>query len=255
MMTTAELLKSVLAGIAAGVASGFLGVSPGGILVPVISLLLPFSQHVIQGISLIVQAPPTGLSGLSIYLKGGRSVALRPVVLVSLGFVLGGPGGAVLARMCTDRELKWMFVGYLSLLAVLATGRKSTVKEPARRSPRFALPAIGFIAGVTSGLLGIGGGLAITTLTVVLLHKEQHEAQALSLAITILPLTLPAAWVYIRAGWDLPWEVILCLLGGLVVGTRAGALFANRLSERKLKICFATLLIGLAIYMGATAIN
>jgi len=258
-MTVLELLKSLLAGISAGLASGFLGVSPGGILVPVISLLLPFSQHVSQGISLIVQAPPTGLSGLSIYLKSGRRVAFRPVLLVSLGFVIGGPLGAVFARMCSDHELRWMFVGYLSLLAVLAVGKKSKAKpliaheEQFKQSPFLALLAIGIIAGVTSGLLGIGGGLAITALSVVLLHKEQHEAQALSLAITTLPLTLPAAWVYVRQGWHLPWAVIVCLLAGLILGTRVGAVFANRLSERKLKIAFAALLIGLAIYMGAIA--
>jgi uncharacterized protein len=258
-MPAAELLKSLLAGIAAGIASGFLGVSPGGILVPILSLLLPFSQHVIQGISLIVQAPPTGLSGLSIYLKSGRHVAVKPVLFVSLGFIVGGPLGAVVARMCSDRELRWMFVGYLLLLAVLAILKQSKVEKSI--VPRTALPqnsffawiAIGIIAGVTSGLLGIGGGLAITALAVVLLHKEQHEAQALSLAITTLPLTLPAAWVYIHQGWRLPWVVIVCLLAGLIVGTRIGALFANRLSEQNLKIAFATLLIGLAIYMGAIA--
>jgi hypothetical protein len=258
-MTAPELIKSLLAGILAGLASGLLGVSPGGFLVPVISLLLPLSQHVVQGISLVVQAPPTSLSGVSVYSKNGYRPTWRAVLVVSSGFLLGGPLGAVLAKMCTDRELKWMFVGYLLLLAGLATLKKSktlsvnTQTKLGQQSWSFTLLLIGIIAGVSSGLLGIGGGLAITALTVVLLRKEQHEAQALSLAITMLPLTLPAAWVYVRQGWHLPWAVILCLLAGLTLGTRIGALFANRLSEQKLKVAFATLLAGLAIYMGAMA--
>jgi uncharacterized protein len=234
-------------------------VSPGGFLVPVISLLLPLSQHVIQGISLVVQAPPTGLSGLSIYWNRGHQVALRPVLFISLGFVVGGPLGAVLAKMCCARELQWLFVGYLLLLAVLAMlkrskAEKSTLQNEGQPQGSFvALIAIGIIAGLSSGLLGIGGGLAITALTVALLHVEQHQAQALGLAITTLPLTLPAAWVYIRQGWRLPWAVTAGLLAGLIAGTRIGALFANRLPERNLKFAFATLLVGLAIYMGATA--
>lgn len=67
LISSGTIFNSLLAGVIAGLASGFLGVSPGGILVPVISLLLPFSQHVVQGISLVVQAPPTSVSALAAY--------------------------------------------------------------------------------------------------------------------------------------------------------------------------------------------
>jgi uncharacterized protein len=256
-----EIIKSLVAGILAGLASGFLGVSPGGILVPVISLLLPFSQHVVQGISLVVQAPPTSLSGLAAYSRKGRRVAFVPLLLVSGGFVLGGPIGAVAAKMCSDGELRWMFVGYLLILAALAALKRSNganaaskVEQVHRRSFGFLI-GIGMIAGISSGLLGIGGGLAITALSVALLHKNQHEAQALSLTITALPLTLPAAWVYIYQGWHLPWLVIGCLVAGLALGTWIGAMFANRLTQRTLKVAFALLLIAMAAYMAVIAIR
>jgi uncharacterized protein len=260
-MSSFELVKSVLAGTIAGVASGFLGVSPGGILVPVISLLLPFSQHVVQGISLLAQAPPTSLSGLSVYSGKGRQVAVSQVLIVATGFIIGGPIGAMLARLCTDRQLRWMFVCYLLLLVVLATVKKSKVRDSvvqtrhAERHSLIALVVIGMIAGTSSGLLGIGGGLAITALSVVVLRKKQHEAQALSLAITMLPLTLPAAWVYMRQGWHLPWLVIVGLVVGLAGGNWVGAGFANRLSEHKLRIAFAAILLAMAGYMVVIAIQ
>jgi len=84
-----------------------------------------------------------------------------------------------------------MFVGYLFILAVLATlKQQKTANTPLeikhfQRGSLVALIGIGIIAGFSSGLLGIGGGLAITALSVALL------------AVTALPLTLPAAWVYI----------------------------------------------------------
>jgi uncharacterized protein len=259
-MPSLELIKSLCAGALAGLASGFLGVSPGGILVAVISLLLPFSQHVVQGISLLVQAPPTGLTGISSYAKSGRRVVLREVLLVALGFIAGGPLGAILARLCTDRALRWMYVGYLLLLAVLATVKKSKpgpqpIVSATKSRPIAPLLFIGLVAGTSSGLLGIGGGLAITALSVLLLHRDQHTAQALSLAITMLPLTLPAAWVYIRQGWAMPWTIIVCLVAGLAVGTWVGSAFANRLPERTLKFSFAALLLAMAGYMAAVALR
>jgi uncharacterized membrane protein YfcA len=255
------MINSLLAGIIAGLASGFLGVSPGGILVPVISLLLPFSQHVAQGVSLVVQAPPTSVSGLIAYSRKGHRVAVIPIVLVSIGFVIGGPIGAVIAKLCSERELRWMFVGYLLILTVPSAlkGSHSNSSASGSESPPphsfIALIGIGIIAGISSGLLGIGGGLAITALCLALLHKNQHEAQALSLAITAMPLTLPAAWVYVHHGWHASWQVIGYLVAGLAIGGWIGAMFANRLKERQLKAAFTSLLIAMAIYMTVRAIR
>src|SRR5580693_3376284 len=113
-------LRGVTAGIIAGFASGLLGVSPGGILVPVISMLLPYSQHVAQGVSLLAQAPPTSIAGLSAYSRRGQVARRSSVLLVSGGFIAGGPVGALLAKLCSERALRWMFVGYLLILTVLA---------------------------------------------------------------------------------------------------------------------------------------
>jgi uncharacterized membrane protein YfcA len=88
---------------------------------------------------------------------------------------------------------------------------------------------------------------------VALLHKDQHEAQALSLAVTAMPLTLPAAWVYINHGMHLPWPVVGCLVAGLVLGGWIGAIFANSLTKRALKIAFVVLLVAMAAYMAEVA--
>ena len=116
-------LRGVTAGIVAGFTSGLLGVSPGGILVPVISMLLPYSQHVAQGISLVAQAPPTSIAGLSGYSRRAQAARISSVLFVSTGFIAGGPVGALLAKLCSELELRWMFVGYLLLLTVLAVRR------------------------------------------------------------------------------------------------------------------------------------
>jgi uncharacterized membrane protein YfcA len=262
MMTVpGEILKGVVTGVVAGFSSGLVGVSPGGFLVPIASLTLGVPQHLAQAISLVAQAPPTSLSGVSNYRKGGHTAPISWVIILSCGFVLGGVAGAALTSRFSNHELRWMFVGYLLILAVVSAVRGRKAKEAAagheRRHVAWAgLVVIGAVGGFSSGLLGIGGGLAITALSAILLRIGQHQAQSLSLMMLALPLTLPAAWVYVRQGAHLPWWAIAGILLGLVVGTKGGAIVANKLPERKLKVAFIVFIVvilGMAIYMAVTA--
>jgi hypothetical protein len=132
-MLPASIAMGLVTGVAAGFASGLLGVSPGGILVPVISLTLGLNQHLSQVVSLMAQVPPTSLSGLSDYFRTGRGTPLRAVIFPAIGFTLGGPVGALFAARFTDHELRWTFVGYLLLLALLSAIRGT---NPGRRRRR-----------------------------------------------------------------------------------------------------------------------
>ena len=112
-----------------------------------------------------------------------------------------------------------------------------------------ALVAIGIVAGLSSGMLGIGGGLAVTALSTTLLHLGQHRAQAMSLILTLLPLTIPAAAIYLAQGWAIPWWSISGVVGGLWIATAIGARLANRLPERALRPTFVVMILGMAAYM------
>jgi len=247
------VLKGSGAGAIAGFVSGLLGVSPGGILVPAVCITLDVDQHVAQGISLVAQIPPTGLGGVSEYRRRGQAVLVEWVVALSAGFLVGGALGAIMAGGLSDHTLRWSFVGYLLILAIIAALRSprppsSMLEEPA--APHgVALTAIGVAAGLSSGVLGIGGGLAVTALSTALLHLGQHRAQAMSLILTLLPLTIPAAAVYLAQGWMLPWWSVAGVIGGLWIATAVGARVANRLPERMLRPTFIVLILGMAAYM------
>jgi uncharacterized protein len=254
------LFQGVGAGAMAGFASGLLGVSPGGILVPAVCMTLGVDQHVAQGVSLVAQIPPTGLGGVSEYRQRGQGVPMQWITLLSIGFIAGGAFGAVAAGSLSDRALRWSFVGYLLVLAVLASlrGRKqfsSMSEEPAVAPRRAALVGIGLVAGLSSGVLGIGGGLAVTALSTTMLHFGQHRAQAMSLILTLLPLTIPAAGVYVVQGSPLPWWSISGVVAGLWSATAIGARIANRLPERVLRPTFVVLILAMAAYMATRSVQ
>jgi uncharacterized membrane protein YfcA len=103
---------------------------------------------------------------------------------------------------------------------------------------------VGVVAGVTSGMLGVGGGVIFIPGLVLILGLSQLSAQATSL-LAIVPVTIVGAWRQHRYGnVRLRDALILAALSPLGVG--AGALLANNVSERALELSFATVQLAFA---------
>src|SRR5262249_26247872 len=144
------------------------------------------------------------------------------------------------------RALRWGFVAYLVVLAssLMLRGRVSThdqTIEATRADNFFALLGVGIVAGAFSGLLGIGGGLAMVALLGIAMSVPQHEGQAISLAVSALPLALPAIAVYASDRGGVPWIDAVFVVGGLFVGTLIGARIATKLAGGSLRRYFIIL--------------
>src|SRR5712691_1013876 len=118
-MIATDILGGLLAGGVGGIASGFLGITSGGVLVPLLILILGKDQHVAQGISLVAQIVPTSLSGVRNYSQSGHRISMRWLIWLATGFGIGGCVGALLAVHVADRARQWCFVGYLVILLAI----------------------------------------------------------------------------------------------------------------------------------------
>jgi uncharacterized protein len=255
------LFDGVAVGLVGGFTSGLLGVSPGGGLVVFSILLLGVEQHAAQGLSLVAQVFPTSLSGIRKYWQKGHRAPILWLVLLSGGFLFGGAAGAKAAAAASRVFLQWTFVLYLIALGAMVVLRPPPHRLESGNAPATppvslpALVAVGAFAGFSSGFLGIGGGLAITVGLSAWLKVPQRVAQMISLALLVIPLTIPAAWVYWREGRVVPGTVLIGVVLGLVAGTDIGARLANRLSDQALRrslLVFIVLMVG---YMAHEALR
>ncbi|SRR6266508_3622050 len=110
------------------------------------------------------------------------------------------------------------------------------------------LVAIGLLAGVVSGLLGVGGGVVMVPLLVLWVGYGQREAHATSLG-AIIPISIAGVLTFGIAG-RVSWLDAAALALGAVVGARVGAGFLARIDERVLKLVFGSFLVAAAIAMG-----
>ena len=110
---------------------------------------------------------------------------------------------------------------------------------------------IGLVAGVLSGIFGIGGGVVMVPAMVLLLGYSQKTATGTSLGALILPVAALATVQYYRAGHvEVRTSALLAL--GIFLGSLTGARIALGSSDQLLRRLFAVLLVAMAIRLVLT---
>lgn len=106
-----------------------------------------------------------------------------------------------------------------------------------------SLIAIGVLAGIFSGFMGVGGGVVMIPLLMLFLQFDQHQAQGMSLAVLALPVTFIAAYTYHKTGYPVDWKYALLIAIFFVVGGYLGSKIAVKIDQTILKKIFALVLV------------
>ena len=104
--------------------------------------------------------------------------------------------------------------------------------------------ALGFAAGVLSGMFGVGGGILFVPTFALVLGLTQLSAQATSLA-AMIPVVLLGAWRQHRYG-NVRWRQALVVGLASLAGVAGGIALAASLPDDVLRKLFAALLLVIA---------
>lgn len=107
------------------------------------------------------------------------------------------------------------------------------------------LIVIGLLAGFLSGLIGVGGGIIMVPLFLIFLGLTQHQAQGLSLAVLLPPVTFMAVYNYHQAG-AIDWRFALIVSAVFIVGGFIGSKVALGIDQQTLKKIFGGILLLIA---------
>ncbi len=105
---------------------------------------------------------------------------------------------------------------------------------------------IGLIAGVLSGMVGVGGGILMVPMFVIFLGLTQHNAQGMSLAVMLPPVTFLAVYNYHKAG-EIDWKMAMIASAVFIVGGFIGSKFALKIDQAILKKVFGAMMFIVAI--------
>ena len=248
-------LVMLLASIAFFSGIGITTIGPGGIFVTIaLYSLTPLASGEIAGTAhatFIV----TGLVGSAAYLHSGemRTGEGRALAIVlSVSSIVGALAGATVNAV-VPRSIFGLLLGGVSMAVggiILYRERRGFSPiydlEPLELRGQFALGGLGFVLGVCSGLLGIGGPvLAVPAL--VLVGVPMLLAVAVAQVQSIFIAAFAATGYALQGSVVVPLAVVVGtpLLLGVIVGWKV----AHAIDPDRLKVALGVVLLGVGPYL------
>lgn len=238
-------------GLIAGLVGGLTGGGGGIVTVPALDHATKLRRAEIHGTSTAVNAC-IALAAVISYLIQGGAIDLAAGPYLMAGGLLGAPVGARLANRANELVLRGLFA------AVLIAAGTSLVFWSAPSAPvhgyaflpvpivstggAVALCAaiIGFIIGIWSAAMGLGGGVLAVPALVLLFGSEQHVAAGTSLCI-MLPNAISGTLAHFRERTISPRTSTTLGLAALA-GSCLGITFALQVHALTLKYIFVCFL-------------
>lgn len=235
----------MMTGIAAGFASGLLGVGGAFIMVPALTALLALEQRRAQATALAVVVFGASAGVVPYLMQAAPPWA--PVAALIGGGVLGATLGARIVDGVSEIALRKAFGATMIILAplILILPTLNVRVGDALQLP--LLGGVGFFAGGLSGFLGIGSGVLVVPAVMLITLLEQPVAQGVSL-LAMIPTAGTASLIHSKNGaidmTVLPWVAV-----GAVCSGPVGALAAVGLPPVVLLSLLITLLVATGLGM------
>jgi uncharacterized membrane protein YfcA len=246
-VTPLQVVIAIAVGFTSGVLSGMFGVGGGVVTTPAVNTLLGGTaiEAIATPLPVIL---PTSLVGSYTYAKAGE-VSVRAAKWAAVPGIVGAVAGALLTEVVNTHVLLVVTSALIAVTAVqVIRNRPPTTPWVVGRTPGWKYAVIGLVAGIVSGLLGIGGGIVMVPAFTLWIGMPLRRALGTSLLV-IAVLVVPGTIVHAFLG-HIDWAIFAALTIGVVPGARLGAHIALGVRERTLRTAVGAFLLVVALVYG-----
>lgn len=239
-MLTGSLLVGI--GLVAGLLGGLIGTGGCSVMLPAIHFWMGYAAPVAVGTTLFAV--------FFTALSGGYGHLIRRNLDTKVTLWLGGSGivGVILGSwlftlLTTHVSLLGLILGVAFLLPAIRMVWEGLRKGHKIRQEGGSIPGhaqgwaiLGFMVGVLTGIVGLGGGYALVPALIYLFGAPVYVTMGTSLA-TMIPLALVGGGIKLAQGF-VALGAGLLLAAGTVLGAQIGAAVIKRFRPTTLKLIF-----------------
>ena len=266
-------------GAVVGILTGMIGVGGGFLTTPI--LIFYGIPPAVAVASATTQITGTSVSGVLAH-RRRKGVDYRMGAVIIVGGLVGALAGGGLFRLLQDAgqidtAIAMLYVVLLGSIGLLMAKEAATTlgfvkpkegaKAPRRHNPLIAaLPmrwrfyrsglyisplaplALGFVAGMLTVLLGVGGGFIVVPAMIYLLGMSAQVVVGTSL-LQILFVTAATTLVHATTTKSVDIVLAILLLLGSVIGAQFGARMAQKAKPELLRLFLAIIILTVAFRM------
>lgn len=264
------MLISALLGIAIGTIMGLTGAGGGIFAVPALVMVLGIEQSSAGSIALLAVGAAAALGAFQGLRQG--IVRYKAALLLATVGSASAPLGLYFSKLLSPQWLSLIFAAIMLLVAtrmflsakkgandnanveIQITGKVCNVSPDTGRfqwniRTFSALSLVGLIAGLFTGMLGVGGGFIIVPALAYLSNLRMQSIVATSLLIIAL-LSIETVSIAFSQGLQITPSIII-FVGAAMMGMLSGRSLSNRISQSKLQQVFALACVAVAALMAA----
>ena len=242
-----EIPLLISVGLIAGTLGSLLGIGGGLIVVPSLVLLFGIDIKVAVATSLIAVITSSNSAG-SVYVGNGTA-NMRLGMFLEIATTLGAITGGILAIKVSSSAVSALF-SVLTLISAILIIKPQKFHEISNSSSfEGHLPGsiISYIAGIFSGMLGVGGGfLKVPAMTHFMKVPIKTAVATSNFMIGVTAVT--SLFVYLTNGFVVP-QLAAPVVIGATIGSLLGTQVAKKIPVTLLKKIFAVLLILVSLQM------
>lgn len=256
-----EFLICAIAGIGAGVATGFAGLSAAVYISPILVTFLKVPAYEAIGIALASDVLASGVSSLTYYRHGNIDIRhCIPLLSSVLGFAIIG---SIIGYFFSVSDTGNTVMSYWSVLMSLflgiqflvrPAGRERTSGDGSDRKRMILAVLFGIYTGFVCGFQGTGGGMMMLFILTLVMGYELKTAVGTSVFIMTFTALIGATSHFCINGSPDLFRLAVCVLFTLVAA-QISAIIANRIQEKSSNRIIGTLLSVSAVIMLAVNIG
>lgn len=221
-----------IAGIGAGLGTGFAGMSAAAVISPMLITFLRIPAYEAVGIAL---ASDVLASAVSAYTYGkNKNLDIRNGIVMMISVLCFTLFGSWIASLVPNKTMgsfsvcMTFFLGIKFIIKPVMTTKEAMASVDSRK--RFVQSMVcGVIIGFICGFIGAGGGMMMLLILTSILGYELKTAVGTSVFIMAFTAFTGAASHFAIGGMPDLWCLIFCVLSTLL-WARIAALFANKAS-------------------------